>query len=203
MKLESSPKAQKSFLRKQIRERRRNLNADDKQVMDRAIQRFVETYIAQSRANFVAAFWPFDGEPDLLPALKVLDREGVKLALPVIQHTAGSRTMIFRQWSSSTAMEDNRYGIPEPVRAPEALLDDIDLVLMPLVGWDESGGRLGMGAGFYDRALHPFRDAPSPLRVGIAYELQKVSRLPAEPWDVQLHMVLSENGWHTTPKDPT
>jgi len=76
-------------------------------------------------------------------------------------------------------------------------LQDIDLILIPLVGWDETGGRLGMGAGFYDRVLQPFAQSDTPIRAGVAYQLQKVRAVPVEPWDIRLHMVLSETGWFT------
>ncbi len=92
-------------------------------------------------------------------------------------------------------MKNNRYGIPEPLNSPEIPLPDINLLLMPLVGWDEFGQRLGMGAGFYDRTLQPFSQSDLPIRVGVAYQLQKVPRLPREPWDIRLHMLLSETGW--------
>jgi 5-formyltetrahydrofolate cyclo-ligase len=105
--------------------------------------------------------------------------------------------LIFQQWSPETRMKTNCYGIPEPDEAPEIQLSDIDLILIPLVGWDETGGRLGMGAGFYDRALQPFTQTDAPIRAGVAYQLQKVASVPDEPWDVRLHMVLSETGWFT------
>ena len=100
--------------------------------------------------------------------------------------------MIFRQWTAGAVMEQNHYGIPEPAGTAEILLPDIDLILLPLVGWDDSGGRLGMGAGFYDRALQPFRQSPSPVRMGVAYQMQKLPLIPTEPWDIRLHMILSE-----------
>lgn len=200
MKPETSQKSLKSRLRKKIRDLRRNLGAAEKQAMDSAINRFLTTYIVESRPQTVAAFWPFDGEPDLLPALDLLEREGILVALPVIGDLSGGPSMIFRQWSSGTVMKNNYYGIPEPVGTAEILLPNMDLMLLPLVGWDESGGRLGMGAGFYDRALQPFGQSDSPLRMGVAYRLQKVARVPAEPWDIRLHMVLSESGWFTCPE---
>ena len=201
MKPEASQKALKSRLRKKIREQRRNIDAGEKLALDNAINRFLATWVGESQATSIAAFWPFDGEPDLLPALEFLEREGVLLALPVIVETAVRPSIIFRQWSSGTMMEPNRYGIPEPNGTPELLLPDIDLMLLPLVGWDDSGGRLGMGAGFYDRALQPFSLSSAPVRMGVAYQLQKLPRVPAEPWDIRLHMILSESGWSTCPAD--
>ena len=96
-------------------------------------------------------------------------------------------------------MKKSRFGIPEPCGNPEILKCDIDLLLMPLVGWDESGSRLGMGAGFYDRALQSFSHSDVPIRAGVAYQLQKVPDVPDEPWDIRLHMLLSETGWFTCP----
>ncbi len=96
-------------------------------------------------------------------------------------------------------MKKNRYGIPEPCQSPEIQLFNIDLMLLPVVGWDESGGRLGMGAGFYDRALAPLCQSEVPIRTGVAYQLQKVPEVPTEPWDIRLHMLLSETGWFTCP----
>ncbi len=200
MKPETSQKSQKFRLRKEIRNLRRKLGADEKQARDSAINRFLTSYLVEYRPRVVAAFWPFDGEPDLLPCLDLMQREGVRVALPVIGNSSGSTCMTFRKWAPETRMENNRFGIPEPTGSPEILIPDIDLMLLPLVGWDEAGRRLGMGAGFYDRALQPYAQSDSPVRIGVAYQLQKMPSVPAEPWDVRLHMVLSESGWFTCPE---
>ena len=73
-------------------------------------------------------------------------------------------------------------------------LSEIDLALVPLVAWDEYGGRLGMGASFYDRLFEPFAADVKPFRMGVAYQLQKVDHIPLEPWDVRMHAVLTESG---------
>ena len=83
----------------------------------------------------------------------------------------------------------NRYGIPEPVGTLELRLSEIDLALVPLVAWDEYGGRLGMGASFYDRLFEPFAADVKPFRMGVAYQLQKVDHIPLEPWEVRMHAV--------------
>jgi 5-formyltetrahydrofolate cyclo-ligase len=201
MKSEASQKALKSSLRQRIRAQRRSIGVEDRMALDSAINRFLVTYVEQSRAQTIAAFWPFDGEPDLSPTLKLLEREGLQLALPVIGEAPARPSMFFRQWTTTTALEQNFYGIPEPVGTAELLLADIDLMLLPLVAWDDSGGRLGMGAGFYDRALQPFSLSNAPIRMGVAYQLQKLPLVPAEAWDIRLHMILSESGWCVCPKD--
>jgi len=179
---------------------RRRLGTEEKQALDGAINRFLSTYIVEHRPRTVAAFWPFDGEPDLLPSLDLLQREGVQIALPVIGSPAAGPSMIFRKWTAESLMKKNRFGISEPSDTAEIPILEIDLMLLPLVGWDEAGGRLGMGAGFYDRALQPFGQSNSPHRMGVAYQMQKLPGVPAEPWDVRLHLILSESGWFTCPE---
>ena len=162
--------------------------------MDSAMQQILIKLLAQEQPQTVAAYWPYDGEPDLLPTLKSLPETGITVVLPVTQPSAKIPTMVFRQWSPATEMKNSRFGIPQPVGTSEVLLRDIDMVLMPLVAWDESGGRIGMGGGFYDRALQAFSQAKLPLRVGVGYQLQKVPRFATGPWDVYLHLVLTESG---------
>jgi 5-formyltetrahydrofolate cyclo-ligase len=195
MNPETSHQAEKSSLRQEIRQKRRELDSKQKDAKDRAIHLGLVTLVAEIKPSCVAAFWPFDGEPNLLPAMDLLERDGATLALPVIQPSSGKPAMIFRQWSSECLMTNNHFGIPEPTATKEIPIAEIDLILLPLVGWDSSGNRLGMGAGFYDRILQPFARSSSPLRVGVAYQLQKVANLPAEPWDIQLHGILTESGW--------
>ena len=165
--------------------------------MDASINHFLTSFIAEHRPATIAAFWPFDGEPGLLPTLELSSRQGTQIVLPFVCNSPEGKTLLFRQWSPGTGMKTNSYGIAEPEDTPEVRLFDIDLILIPLVGWDETGGRLGMGAGFYDRVLQPFAQSDTPIRAGVAYQLQKVRAVPDEPWDVRLHMVLSETGWFT------
>jgi 5-formyltetrahydrofolate cyclo-ligase len=197
LKSETSQKSKKSALRNELRARRRQLDESERQLMDTSINHFLTSFISEHRPAAIAAFWPFDGEPGLMPSLELSGLRGTQVALPVIRKSPAGQMLIFRQWSPGTRMKTNCYGIPEPDETPEIQLSDIDLILIPLVGWDEIGGRLGMGAGFYDRALQPFTQSDAPIRAGVAYQLQKVASVPDQPWDIRLHMVLSETGWFT------
>jgi len=187
----------KSRLRKDIRCKRAAIKAVQRDRWNTAINQHLDEYSRQTRPAVIAAYLAFDGEPDLMPALTGLEDRGVKLALPVIQDTPGKAVITFRQYSPTGEMQQNRYGISEPVGTENINVTDIDLVLFPLVGWDKTGGRLGMGASFYDRMFQPFQELGRPVRMGVGYELQYVERVPSDPWDVRLHGVLSENGWFT------
>ena len=195
MKPEPGYKAQKSALRTRIRQQRRALDPVKKQELDTAIQMGLTVLATELQPACIGVFWPFDGEPDLRPAVELLAIEGVRIALPVICPSVAGASMKFQQWSPGTRMVSNQYGILEPGETPDIQMIEIDLILIPLVGWDSSGARLGMGAGYYDRALQPFAQLPSPVRAGVAYQFQRVPHLPEEPWDIRLHGILSESGW--------
>lgn len=121
-----------------------------------------------------------------------------EIYLPVLQkHT---RHMMFAPYGPKTRLKNNRFGIPEPdvprnkMHAPKAL----DLVIVPLVAFDDSGNRMGMGGGYYDRSFSFLRFAMEPRHprlVGAAHELQRVPQLEAQEWDVPLDSVVTEAGF--------
>jgi 5-formyltetrahydrofolate cyclo-ligase len=199
MNSEPSRQLSKSDLRQHLRQARAQLAADQREMLNSAINRQLIHYARHAGHRVVAAFVAFDGEPDLGPAMKQLESEGIRIALPVIREASGRADICFRHWSPASDMQPNRYGIREPVGTLDVQLGEIDLVLIPLVAWDSSGGRLGMGASFYDRAFQPLEGERRPFRMGVAYQLQQVERVPLEPWDVALHGVLTENGCLTCP----
>jgi len=194
MKTEPSQQFLKSRLREENRHLRAGIGEQERRRLDSEINRHLLEFSEQSKPSVIAAFQSFDGEPNLAPALTELRKGGVRVALPVVLDAPDKPLIIFRQWTSGSQMRKNRYGIPEPVGTLEIQIMEIDLVLLPLVAWDESGGRLGMGASFYDRFFQPLSELNRPLRMGVGYELQKTEKIPLEPWDIRLHHVLSENG---------
>jgi 5-formyltetrahydrofolate cyclo-ligase len=189
----------KSELRAALRNRRAALDDLHRNVLDTAINSHLVRHAREGGFNVIAAFLAFDGEPDLRQGLAELERSGATLVLPVVHETPGRNTMVFRRWSADAPLQPNRYGILEPLPGPETPLAQIELILIPMVGWDRDGNRLGMGASYYDRALQPFSDSESPRRVGVAYAAQEIERVPADPWDVPLHAILNEHGWFDCP----
>ncbi len=145
--------------------------------------------------GYVAGYWAVNGELPL-HAVQLRLAPGQVWCLPVVQ-TDG--TLRFGPWRAGDPLEPNRYGIPEPTLASEATLaaDAMQLVLLPLLGFDLRGGRLGMGGGYYDRSFG-FRQgkAAPPSLVGVGFACQELPELPAEPWDVRLDAVLTERGFH-------
>lgn len=90
----------------------------------------------------------------------------------------------------------NRFGIREPIKSSSPLFaNQLDLVLLPLLAFDRTGNRLGMGAGYYDRALQALVHQPStrPRLIGLAHSFQEVESIQAQPWDVTLDAIITED----------
>lgn len=178
-------------LRRELKARRAALDAPTRIAAAERIARQLSSLPALSVPGYVAGYWAVDGEASLHAVMPRL-ADGVVYCLPCLGEDARLR---FAPWRTGDPLVQNRFGIPEPDVAPSSCLApaDLSVVLLPLVGFDRRGNRLGMGAGFYDRsfAFRLERAAP-PLLVGIAYGFQEVPTVPAQPWDVPLDCVATE-----------
>lgn len=194
---------EKARLRQEFRTRRRSLSDAGRESANQAICTAIETIAKEQAARRVTAFLAFDGEPDIAPALQRLHANAVTVCLPVVASGPHGKSLSFLPWLGSADAEQdetlrpNQMGIREPVEGEPVALADIDIVLMPLVAWDRNGGRLGMGAGYYDRALAALRTSTKPLRVGIAYDEQEAEGLPMTALDVPLQGIITQSGLFT------
>lgn len=183
-------------IRRALRTRRRALGAVEHARLSRAIGREVMKAIGPApRGLHIAAYAAMAEEPDLAATLATLARRGARIFLPRIV-SLRRRQLVFA--SAGGELRSNRYGIVEPMRnAPAIRAGALDIVLVPLVGFDASGVRLGMGGGYYDRAFafrRHRRALSRPRLIGIAYGCQQVDALPAEAHDVHLDAVITEHG---------
>jgi 5-formyltetrahydrofolate cyclo-ligase len=160
--------------------------------------------LALRRIHRVACYWAADGELDPRPLLDRLLRYGRSVWLPVLR--PGRRHALdFLRYEPGAPLRRDRLGILEPVAAARHRVSarTLDLVLVPLVGFDPACNRLGMGGGFYDRTLGFLRwrrHWRRPRLIGIAHECQRVERLVPRPWDVPLDAVVTERRIY--PKNP-
>jgi 5-formyltetrahydrofolate cyclo-ligase len=181
-----------------MRRQRRLLSPDARAEAHRQFARILDSARLLQAGRRVAVYFAYGHEADLRHVIDVARRRGCLLYLPVITHFRHSR-MRFVRFRTDSVMRVNRYGIAEPEpRAAEALaVRRLDLVLLPLVAFDELGWRLGSGAGFYDRSLHHLREGRRwrrPKLIGVAYECQRVERLQPDRWDVPLDGIVTERG---------
>lgn len=152
-------------------------------------------------AQRIAFYLPNDGEIDPTPALLTAALLGRTCYLPVITDRLMSwrpAPLAFQQFDPvDDGLAGNRFNIPEPRLDPKRFAGpgELDLVLVPLVGFDRFGNRLGMGQGFYDRTLatmgHHFR---RPRLLGLAHSLQESDTIETNAWDIPLHGIATEQG---------
>jgi 5-formyltetrahydrofolate cyclo-ligase len=140
------------------------------------------------RPGVVAGYYPVRSEFDCMPLLRRIEADGSVLALPVI---AGPVPLQFREWTFGAPLEPGPFGIPEPTAG---LLAVPDILLVPLLAFDQRGYRLGYGGGHYDRTLGALRAQGGVAAVGLAFDTQEVAEVPACPYDQRLDWILTPSG---------
>ncbi len=181
-------------LRNHLRARRAQLSASERVAAATALAATLEQlpeFLVDTR---IAGYWAVRGEMPLLAAFASLRSRGQTYCLPVL---SGDDTLCFAPWQPGATLATNRFGIPEPDAAPDRQFaaSDLDVVLVPLVGFDRSGNRLGSGGGWYDRSFAFLHDAPRPARpvlVGIGYHFQEVAALVPKPWDIRMDFIATD-----------
>jgi len=176
----------KADLRKQLLAARRGLDALTRAQWDRAICRQVVAWWQRDKPATVGVYWPLAGEPDLAPAYAELEQLGARLLLPVV--VARDAALEFADWRIGEAMVKDAMGVAVP--ADLRLQAYPAALLVPCLGFNAGGYRLGYGGGFYDRTL---ARVPRPRTVGIAYSVLQVG-FEADLHDVPLDAVITEAG---------
>ncbi|GEN23840.1 5-formyltetrahydrofolate cyclo-ligase [Halomonas cupida] len=189
-------------LRRLLRQRRRQLSPGEQRQASQRLCRQLRGLPEMLSARHVALYLPNDGEIDPVPLLDWLRQRNANAYLPVLRPLADN-ALWFVRYDARTPMIRNRFGIPEPdsrfgaLRARRMPTWALDVILLPLVGFDDQGQRIGMGGGFYDRTLaftHPQNgpSRPRPRLIGLAHEVQHVESLPVASWDVPLDAIVSD-----------
>ncbi len=182
-------------LRQELRTHRRAISAQQRIAAADTLADHLLTLAFAPDSGYVAGYWAMDGEIALHRWQLQLPDQAI-YCLPVLHD---DNLLRFAPWRPGDALTTNRFGIPEPdVQSASALPPEaMSLVVMPLVGFDATGHRLGMGGGWYDRSLSFRRDTSAPpWLVGAGFDVQRVEVLQHEAWDVPLDAVCSEAATH-------
>ena len=187
-------------LRRLLRQARRALTPAQQRQAARGLYKQLAQHPLFRRAKHIALYLPNDGEIDPRLLLREAQRRGKATYLPVLSPWPQTK-MAFQRIHPGEKMQPNRFRIPEPRKnvARQRKAWTLDLVLLPLVGFDDAGGRLGMGGGFYDRSLAYLarrKQWRKPTLLGLAHECQKVERLAQASWDVPLQGTVSDRRWY-------
>lgn len=144
----------------------------------------------------VGLYYPNDGEIDPSKTLAMLHRRGKTVYLPVLAPGRKAR-VLFAPFAPGWPLAPNKFGIPEPVCPRRQCMSplQLDCIFLPLVAFDQSGGRLGMGGGYYDTSLEALKHRVAwhrPRLIGLAHHFQQVDDLAIDSWDVPLHGVVTD-----------
>ncbi|AMO55039.1 hypothetical protein GZ77_00330 [Endozoicomonas montiporae] len=179
-------------IRSELRQRRRALSQDQQKQAAAGVLEQIKRRPEYQRSQKLAVYLANDGEISPENIVSHAWNEGKSCYLPVLDEHDKSK-LHFQLYTPDTILLPNRFNIPEPVLDLSLCIPatDLDLVLMPLTGFDESGQRLGMGGGFYDRAFAFIKTVNKPVLIGLAHECQKVDSIPVEDWDVPMSGVIT------------
>lgn len=170
--------------RKRLRQVREALPDAFRLQADASITAILERELPQLASQSFAFYWPLAGEPDLRDAAARWAEQGAQASLP---ETVPQSPLIFRPWSPGCAMRAGIWNIPVPDTGIEAAPR---ILLIPCLGFDHAGFRLGHGGGYYDRTLAAL--SPRPLAVGIAYSHAILPSIHPEPHDIPMDLIVTE-----------
>ena len=187
-------KISRTEIRKKVRESRRSLSPSFQNKAEKNLTINFSQHIKLPKNAKVGVYLSNDGELKTNQLIHKFREKNHSTYLPII-HPFNRATLLFQKYEENSPMVANRYAILEPKLNCSQIcpLPELDILLMPLVAFDEQGNRLGMGGGYYDRTLakHYAEQREKPKLIGLAHDCQKVESLPIEAWDVPLQQILT------------
>ncbi len=182
--------------RQQLRARRRALTSDQQRNCAEQLASIISKESFFLRAKRIGIYLANDGEIDPSILTDIALKAGKSCFLPIL-HPLKINRLYFGQYSRSTELLPNRFGIPEPRLDQSKIAPawSLDIIFMPLVGFDRQGNRMGMGGGFYDHSL-AFMNRSNRLKpklVGLAHGCQEVTSLSQQSWDIPVHLIATDH----------
>lgn len=175
----------KNIMREQLIQQRQQLSAEFRNQAEANILKQLENLADFQKAKNIAAYLAIHGEVETKAVIEYCWKHNKNVFLPLVQKDLSLR---FYLYEKNDLLSKNKFGILEPSNQKESRqADELDLVLVPLVGFDEHNHRLGMGAGCYDRTFA--NKKAKPLLIGLAYAFQKIKISP-NPWDVAMDKII-------------
>jgi 5-formyltetrahydrofolate cyclo-ligase len=192
--------SERERLRKSMRSRRRELTAAQRAKSAGRIAAIADSHRLLQPGRRIAVYLAQGSEADCTPLIDLARRRGCSIHVPVIT-SYRLRRMEFVRYEPDALLRTNRHGIAEPDRLAKPVpLRSLDVVFLPLVAFDPCGWRLGSGAGYYDRRLHPLLRGAwrRPKLIGVAYEFQRIAEIAPARWDVPMDAVVTDAAMHRT-----
>lgn len=189
----------RQIIRAQIRSKRQTCSLDEQLTAALLLRDKLLIHPQVKYSQHIALYLSNDGELDLQPFIEACWAQHKNVYLPVL-HPFSPGHLLFLRYQADTPLIKNQYGILEPKLNVTTLipLSELDLIFTPLVAFDKTGQRLGMGGGFYDRTLKKWSEEKESLcktlhftPIGLAHDFQQVEHIPAELWDIPLPEIIT------------
>jgi 5-formyltetrahydrofolate cyclo-ligase len=146
------------------------------------------SFLRINKLNFknIGGYYPSNYEINDLDILDLLEKKNFNVSLPIIKK---NNQMNFYSWSRKDPLKINKFGIPEPMISK---IFYPDILLIPLVAYDNSLNRLGYGGGYYDRYIEKIEKIKKVTKIGLAFSFQKISSIPINQYDKRLDFIITE-----------
>jgi 5-formyltetrahydrofolate cyclo-ligase len=178
---------EKEVLRQMLRDRRWSLSSRDREKMSRAICSHLRDVVAESEE--VMVYCAKEPEVETFWFIRYLIDSGIPVVVPIIQKHDTSLRLSYLEDTAS--LVQSTFRVPEPIGSEiPADPQDVTSAVIPMLGYDLSGGRLGYGAGYYDRFLSENRHIRT---IGIAYSIQETEKVPVDVYDIGMDVIINEN----------
>ena len=138
------------------------------------------------KSKIIGGYYPFNYEIDILNILETFEKKKYIISLPKI---AKNNNMNFFKWSFMEPLKINKFGIPETTSNKKI---NPNILLIPLVGFDDQFNRLGYGGGYYDRYLSKIKDHHKIIKIGVGFSFQKLKNIPINKHDIKLDYIITE-----------
>ncbi|HWR96369.1 MAG TPA: 5-formyltetrahydrofolate cyclo-ligase [Arenimonas sp.] len=184
-------------LRRDLKAKRAQLDAAEKMAAAEAVALRVIAHLPDTGGT-LAGYWASAGELPLHILQMRLPANWI-WCLPVVQ---AGRQLLFAPWRADDDLATNQYGIPEPTLEPSSCLrpDELNVALVPLLGFTRQGRRLGMGGGYYDASFAFRKSKPAPpMLIGVGFACQELDALDAQSWDIGMDAIATEREWLDCP----
>jgi len=190
-KINAATTSNRNQARHRIRDKRNAISTKQRNLAESQIAERLLNMESFRRADHISIYLAIDGECSLQKFMAYATRSNKRFYAPVVR----DESLRFALLNPDATMRLNRFGIPEPRDSSYIDARSLDLVLTPLVAFDDRGYRLGMGGGYYDQCFKFLKQRTrwfKPKLIGVGFELQHIPSIDNEPWDVRLWSAITE-----------
>ena len=174
----------KSEIRKKILKIRKKNNLKNHSINFKFIDKVLKK--EKIKGKILGGYYPYNYEVDGTQILKKFEKQKYRITLPKIKKNF---QMDFFNWSTKDPLNINKYGIPEPISNK---VQYPDILLVPIVAYDENLNRVGYGGGFYDRYINKIKKYKKVVTIGLAYSFQMVKKISTNKYDIKLDFIITE-----------